>query len=101
MNFQEKQKETLRKAVEENDNAVHLVQTMHSCIDLHYECFKAYREGFNRDRMIQQMARMYVNLTQLRIMFFIDDGELKKHLDAEIAKLGERVKEDEELREAH
>lgn len=95
MNFQEKQKETLRKAVEENDNAVHLVQTMHSCIDLHYECYKAYREEVTRDRMIQQMAKMYVNLTQLRIMFCVDDSELKKQLDAEIAKVGEI--EDEEL----
>lgn len=95
MNYEQKQKETLIRAVETFGMQSQLTQTMEECAELVKECSKAIR-GFDvRENIIEEVADVYIMLSQLRIMFEIGDAELKELLNYKIRRLGERLEEAE------
>ena len=93
MNFEQKQKEILQKAILTYGNHAQLNQVMEECAELIKECSKAIRGKKNRPCIIEEVADVYIMLTQLRMMFEIDGVELKQLFDYKIRRLGERLDE--------
>ena len=93
MNYEQKQKETLQKAILTFGKPAQLNQVMEECAELIKECSKAIRGKNNRPYIIEEVADVYIMLSQLRMMFEIGDAELKELLDYKIRRLGERLDE--------
>ena len=87
--------EIMRSAIRKNGKAMQTVVAIEEMSELQKELSKFIRGKGNRDNLIEEVADVLVMITQIQIMYYIPDDEVKRIMHLKLNRLKERMEQNE------
>lgn len=87
--------EIMRSAIRKNGKAMQTVVAIEEMSELQKELSKFIRGKGNRDNLIEEVADVLVMITQIQIMYYIQDDEVERIMHLKLNRLKERMEQNE------
>ena len=84
----------LEKAIEKWGKEAQTIVAMEECAELIKECSKMLRGQGNIDHLIEEIADVMICITELEVMYNIDNGDVLTEIVYKLERLEKRLEND-------